>query len=194
MSTQKQSLRRRILRRLRCQSERSRLLKSRRIQRRLCRLPIYRRARRVLCYVSFDGEVETGPLLKRMLAEGRRVAVPAALSGGRMAVVEISDLKRDLRHTGLFGIPHPEPPWKRVPPAELDLVILPGIAFAPDGHRLGRGKGYFDRFLERVPKRVRRVGLGFDFQVTEKLPRLSHDQPVDRVITESAVYANPARR
>ena len=190
----KEQLRKRLLRQIRRQPQRVRLAKGRRIERKLHQLSLYRRARRVLCYVAFDGEVETRFLLKRMLAEGKRVAVPVPLAAGRMIAAEISDIDRDLGTAGRFGIPHPPHPWRPIRRETLDLVIVPALAFDRQGHRLGRGRGYFDRFLARVPRRAARVGLAFGFQVVERLPRLSHDQPVDRVITESSIHENPHHR
>lgn len=101
-----------------------------------------------------------------------------------MIAAEITHCRRDLQGRGLFGLCQPARPWRRLPPERMDLVIVPGLAFDRNGHRLGRGGGYFDRFLEKVPAQVPRIGLAFRFQVVARLPRESHDQPVDRVITD----------
>ena len=66
---------------------------------------------------------------------------------------------------------------------ELDLAVIPGVAFDPNGNRLGRGKGYFDRFLHGLPPNIPRVGLAYDFQIVRKLPREDHDQPVHQVLS-----------
>jgi 5-formyltetrahydrofolate cyclo-ligase len=62
-------------------------------------------------------------------------------------------------------------------------VVVPGIAFSQDGQRLGRGGGYYDRFLKRLPKKSLKVGLAFNFQIVKNLPSLSHDVPVDIVLS-----------
>ncbi len=181
----KWDLRRRILSRLRRHSPAARLKKSERIGRRLQCLELYRRAKRILCYVAVDGEVETRPILAQALADGKQVAVPVT-NPRRKTILpgKIRNVARDLTRRGAFGIP--EPKRRPVPLKALDLVIVPGVAFDRQGRRLGRGGGYFDRFLARIPASVPRVGLAFRFQVVKSLPRESHDQPVSRVITEKS--------
>jgi 5-formyltetrahydrofolate cyclo-ligase len=68
---------------------------------------------------------------------------------------------------------------------ELDAVMMPGVAFSVDGLRLGRGGGYYDATLKRVPLRALRIGLGFDVQVVPSLPREPHDVPLDLLVTEA---------
>jgi 5-formyltetrahydrofolate cyclo-ligase len=186
--TEKAELRQRLLRRLREHPERARQAKSRAIGRRLRRLKMYRRAKTLLCYVAFDGEVETRAILRRALDDGKRVAVPVTVpSTKRLLAVEIRDPDRDLDVKGHFGIPHPARTGRRIPKAKLDLVLMPGVAFDRRGHRLGRGGGYFDRFLSRLPSRARRVGLAFEFQLMKELPVESHDLPAHAVVTEKGV-------
>lgn len=182
----KEAIRRRILQKLRQQPEEARYKKSRLIAQRVRRLNPYRKAKVLLCYVAIDGEVETRPILAQALADGKRVAVPVSLKRNRsLAAVEIQDLERDLGFKGLFRIPEPAPAARRrVAPEELDLVLVPGVAFDRQGRRLGRGFGYFDRFLEKVPAAVPRIGLAFRFQKVKEIPLESHDQPVWKVITE----------
>ena len=161
-----------------------RLARSRAVRQRLYRLPVWRRAKTLLCYVAIDGEVETRPLLARALAEGKRVAVPVVpLGSHRIAAVEIEDVRRDLRFRGPLGAPEPTHRNGRIPLEQLELVLVPGVAFDRQGRRLGRGGGHFDRFLARIPPGIPRIGLAFRFQVVEQLPSESHDQPVWRVIT-----------
>lgn len=192
-SMKKVSLRQRLLLKLRQQPERLRFSKSRAIGQTLRRLHLYKKAGVVMCYVAIDGEVETRPFLSQALADGKRVVVPVTLKKSRKLIaVEIKDPGLDLKRRGPFKIPQPRFSRRRaVPPEKLDLVIVPGIAFDRRGRRLGRGLGYFDRFLAQVPASVPRVGLAFRFQVLKKIPSESHDQPVDRVITEKGVIASP---
>ena len=185
--TKKELLRKRILTRLREQPERLRRLKSQRIARKLHRLPEYREARAILCYADFDGEVETRLILEEALAGRKKVFVPVVTDRARrhMVVAQIKDLEADLAHKGPYGIPHPLALSSReIALKTLDLILLPGVAFVRQGKQLGRGGGYFDRFLSRVPSGVPRVGLAFRFQKVERLPREEHDQPVQRVITD----------
>ncbi len=73
----------------------------------------------------------------------------------------------------------------RVRPAELDAILVPGLAFTRDGHRLGRGGGYYDRLLAQCPVSVARIGVGFECQILDALPTAAHDQRVHLVITGS---------
>lgn len=186
MTEKKQALRRRMLDRLRCQPEPQRLAKSLKIARRLRRLALYRRARCLLCYVAFDGEVETRPILRKVLEDGKRLAVPVSRPRSRRIVPrQIHDPEGDLRSSGAFGIPEPAlTRRRRIDPRRLDLIVVPGVAFDRRGRRLGRGGGYFDRFLAGLPASIPRVGLAFRFQVVKRIPWEGHDQPVTRLITE----------
>ncbi len=187
MKAKKRALREKTLRRLRQQPESSRKKKSLAISRRLFRTRLYREAERLLCYAAIGGEVQTRGILERALSDGKELFVPVVTDRARrhMVVAQVKDLGKDLAHKGHFRIAHPlKFSSREISLSTLDLVILPGVAFDGQGNRLGRGGGYFDRFLSRVPARVPRVGLAFRFQVVAKLPRETHDQPVSKVITE----------
>ena len=187
MKAKKRALREKTLRRLRQQPDSSREAKSLAISRRLFRTSLYRKAKRLLCYAAIGGEAQTRGILERALSDGKEVFVPVVTDRARrhMVVAQVKDLERDLAHRGHYGIPHPlRLSSREIPLSTLDLVILPGVAFDRKGGRLGRGGGYFDRFLARVPVRVPRVGLAFRFQVVAALPREAHDQPVSKVITD----------
>ncbi len=85
---------------------------------------------------------------------------------------------------GAFGVREPvRKAFRPVPARELDLVLVPGLAFDRFGHRLGHGHGYFDRFLARIPKETPTVGLAFGFQVLDRLPTTSHDFAVQTILT-----------
>ena len=182
----KKELRRRLLDRLRRQPEEKRQAKSVAIGRRLRRLPLYRKAGAILCYVAIDGEVETRPIIRQALADGKRLAVPVTLPRSkRLIAAEIQNPETDLSQRGPFGIPQPaQSIRRRVPARELDLILVPGVAFDRRGRRLGRGGGYFDRFLSTIPPEIPSVGLAFRFQRVKNIPWESHDRPVSRVITE----------
>jgi len=112
---------------------------------------------------------------------GKRVVIPR-VRGSRLVLSELRDLQQDLR-PGAFGVWEPSPRTTRpVDPERLDLVLVPGLAFDRQGHRLGRGRGYFDRLLAAVPRNIPRVGLCFDFQLFDHLPLRPHDQPVSAVL------------
>lgn len=139
-----------------------------------------------MCYAAIAGEVETRPILEEALADGKRVAVPVTMtSSKRLIAAEISHVGRDLVASGPFQIPEPHRKRiRRLPVSAIDLILVPGIAFDGKGRRLGRGGGYYDRFLSRVPARIPRIGLCFKFQVVDRLPHEPHDQTVSQLITD----------
>ena len=170
-----------LLRQLKTQKEEARRRKSDVIQRKLFRLAVFRKAKTVLCYVSLSYEVKTRRLIERMLEIGKRVVVPK-VRGRALALSEIRDPERDLV-SGAFGVLEPSPrAWRPVGVKDLDVVVVPGLAFDRRGHRLGHGHGYFDRLLGRLPEDTPTVGLCFDFQLLDRLPTDPHDQAVRTVV------------
>jgi len=163
---------------------------SRRICRRLAGLPEYVAARTVLYYVGVRSEVHTFELLDEAWRQGKRVVAPYCVHG---QIEPLLVLRREDLVPRTFGIPEPDPkllsrPDRRVSPEELDLVVVPGLAFDRRGDRLGRGKGYYDRLLHRVRPDTLLVALAYECQIVESIPRLPHDVPMDKVITERGIY------
>ncbi len=94
---------------------------------------------------------------------------------------------------GTLGIEEPLPrfrdlPKKSVGPAEIDLVLVPGVAFDPQGRRIGQGKGYYDRFLATLESRTKLVALAYQCQIFSSIPTDPHDFPIDIVVTEDNIY------
>lgn len=142
----------------------------------------YRRATRIFTYVALPSEVQTRELIEKSLRLRKRVFVPAInLQTKEISIFEIWNTKSDFKK-GPYGIPEP---LKRRPgkPEQLDLVVVPGLGFDRKGMRLGRGEGYFDRFLTRTAK-APKIGLAFREQMVCKIPTAPHDIPVHRVITD----------
>ncbi|MDK1021373.1 MAG: 5-formyltetrahydrofolate cyclo-ligase [Candidatus Hydrogenedentes bacterium] len=159
--------------------------KSQSIRERLAALPEFASAQQVLTYVSMGSEVETHDLIRALLKGRRTVLVPIAEDDRTLHWARLGGLE-DLE-PGAFGVLEPPPDRRRpVEPPGDAVVIVPCVAFAPSGHRLGHGKGYFDRFL--ADHRGTSIGLAFETQKTERLPSESHDVPLDIVVTESACY------
>ena len=184
MSESKIVLRQRILKLLRSQKEDDRLKKSRAIELKLFKTPEFKKARVILFYASFDGEVETFAMMKQALQSGKKIVLPRILRDQKSMILSfVTNLKKDLT-PGPYGILHPKKNALRpLYAAELDLAIVPGVAFDCRHNRLGRGAGYYDRFLAQLPKTIPVLGLAFDFQIVSRLPHLdAHDIPVSRVI------------
>ncbi len=164
--------------------------KSQSIRERLSALPEFASAQQVLTYVSMGSEVDTHGVIRSLLKGRRTVLVPIAEDDGTLHWARLERLE-DLE-PGAFGVLEPRPDRRRpVEPPDDALVIVPCVAFAPSGHRLGHGKGYFDRFL--ADRRGTSIGLAFETQKAEDLPAESHDVPLDIVVTESRCYGKGAQ-
>lgn len=137
---------------------------------------------------SIGSEVDTRPLLRERWAKGLPVLVPRVHSDGMMEFYRLG-VSPDALAVGDFGIPTPDPSRDQaVDPKEIDLLVPPGVAFDPWGNRLGRGGGFFDRYLTRLPEATPRIGLAYECQMVESVPREDWDIPVRSVITERTVY------
>jgi 5-formyltetrahydrofolate cyclo-ligase len=132
--------------------------------------------------VAWRNEVDTHDLIRRLLREGRLVAVPKVEPATNQLqhyfIADFSGLQE-----GAFGILEPSSdPGRLAAPSQFDLVLVPGLAFDRAGNRLGMGEGYYDRFLAQV--HAPKIALAYDFQLAEKLPIERHDQRVNIIITE----------
>lgn len=148
-------------------------------------LPEFKRAKTILFYASFDGEVDTFEMMKRAHQMKKRVALPVILKSQKKILPRLVRCLREGLQAGVYGIHQPRLEFSdAVEAAELDLAVVPGIAFDKDNYRLGRGHGYYDRFLAGLPPGIPTIGLAFDFQIVDRLPhREAHDIPVSRVIS-----------
>jgi 5-formyltetrahydrofolate cyclo-ligase len=160
------------------------------VTRRVMALPQWPLAREILAYLPTRGEVDTRELAKRILEEGRRLLLPRCREGapGRLDLACVGCL--DEAVPGHFGILEPPAAQCHAPGAFApDLILVPGVAFDLSGRRLGFGGGYYDRLLALpMAAGAHVVGLGYAFQVVERLPAEAWDRPVDTVITEQATH------
>jgi 5-formyltetrahydrofolate cyclo-ligase len=159
---------------------------ARRAAEHLAELDEFAAAGQIAIYASLPDELSTGPLFRLATAAGKRVALPRALPEG---VLEFAWVERfeDLR-PGRYGVAEPPRGCGAASLAEMDLVVVPGVAFDREGGRLGRGGGYYDRALSRVgERRPFVVGFASSVQIVEAVPREAFDQRVDAVVTEHAV-------
>ena len=174
----KEQIRNRILLRLKTQKEEERERKSKIIKEKLFKSSIFKKAKRVMFYISFDGEVNTREMIKEAQNLGKIVAVPVCKKK-RMMLPCVLGRSTKLKK-GLYGIYQPAIE-KLINLKDLDLVIVPGVAFDKQGNRLGRGKGYYDCLLNKIPK-APSIGLAFDFQILPHLPATTEDVSVNRAI------------
>ncbi len=176
----KRLLRSKILLRLKRQKEEDRFYKSKAVSKKLLRLKEFKKAKLVMFYIALSGEVNTEEMIKAAKKLGKIVTVPVCTKIGIFMKPCILDGHGALRK-GPYGVV--EPAVER--PArikDLDLVVVPGLAFDKKGNRLGRGKGYYDRFLSKIPKDTPSIGLAFDCQILPSVPTASHDVSVSKVL------------
>jgi 5-formyltetrahydrofolate cyclo-ligase len=160
--------------------------RSRVIAGRLEGVPAFREARVVALYAPLGAEVDAMEIARRALARGAVVVFPRAVSSERRLVFARC-APGDLV-PGPLGAAEPPAGFPAVDLAEIDCVVVPGVAFSEDGHRLGRGGGYYDATLREMP-RAARVGVAFDAQIVPTLPREPHDALLDVVVTEARVLS-----
>jgi 5-formyltetrahydrofolate cyclo-ligase len=150
---------------------------------RLQRLPDVRDATTILLYAAQPTEVDLGGLVRPLRSRGARTLFPRVV-GEQLDLVAAADLRT--LELGYRGIREPAGP--RVGPEVVDVAIVPGVAFDPLGGRLGQGGGHYDRLLARLPERCLRIGVCFACQMVPRVPRSAHDEAVDLVVTEHALY------
>lgn len=181
---EKSELRNHILKRLRTQKEEVRLLKSLNIQKKLFNLPEFQAATTILFYASFDGEVDTSGMIKEAQKIGKKIGLPKVNRDKNYFIPTLVEYLDKELEIGAYGIKEPIATEGKVLSLEdIDMVIVPGVAFDKRNQRLGRGKGYYDHFLKALPPSTPTIGLAFDFQVVEALSfNEPHDIPVSHVL------------
>jgi 5-formyltetrahydrofolate cyclo-ligase len=161
--------------------ESTRLKKGLLIQQMLIAADVFLQAGTLALYSPVNNEVETELLLKTAGAAGKRVCFPRVVSD----TLEFRTVNTQAEMVfGAFGILEPNG-GEALGSEDIDLLVVPGIAFDRNGYRLGYGKGFYDRKLALMSQEVVSAGLCYDFQLCDQLPVEAHDQPLDCLVTES---------
>ena len=173
----KQELRRAIREQKRAMTEEEIVERSNALAEKFYNTPAYQAASTIYGYLPYNQEVRTVPMLQRALNEGKRVAVPKVY-GEEMRFIYLEDLTQVSK--GYAGIPEP---IADAPVAEdkQALVLMPGLAFDPQGHRIGYGGGFYDKFLAKEPHHPT-LALCYEFQMQAHLDTEEFDIPVDTVL------------
>ena len=184
----KPEIRRRIRGQRQKLAEETVISKSRAVLAQLMRSNDFASARRIMFYFDHDNEIKTEKMIKEALKEGKEVFLPRISDDPNEIVVhKITNLDEDTA-VGAYGIVEPKADRaQECDPISIDLFIVPAVAFARSGDRLGRGAGYYDKFFGSFKTDALRIGLSYDFQVLDYLPSMDHDMRVDKIITESQV-------
>lgn len=158
------------------------------VQQKVLQLEEISNAGTILLYHALPDEVDTSILLHSLsnrLSGSKRVLLPV-VDGENLVLKEfVPNLMQD----GYMNILEPE--GDSVSPGEVDLAIIPGVAFDPRCNRMGRGKGFYDRLLPNMT--CKKIGIGFHFQIIDEIPCEPFDSPLDMVITDKQVYYSPLR-
>lgn len=168
---------------------------SRQIVARFKALPEYERAATVMYYIDVRSEVRTRHDLAEAIRGNKRIVVPYCVEGF-LRLFLLEDMEE--LAVGMYKILEPkielrEVKEKKVDPKELDLVMVPGVAFDRGGGRMGHGKGYYDKLLEHVRPDAPLVALAFECQIFDEVPVAPHDILMDKIVTEKAVYQGRGR-
>ena len=155
------------------------------ITRKLSAIRAYREANVVAAYASFGSELDTSEFLAGVLTDGKRLVLPRVNRAQRaLELRHVRDLAADLV-SGVWGIREPAQHCPIVSVDKVEFLLIPGVAFAPSGARLGYGGGYYDRLLASLDRRVARIAAAFELQMVDCLPEGPLDQRVDQVVTET---------
>jgi len=168
---------------------------SKQICQRLVALPEYQQARVVMYYVDARSEVRTRHYLPEALQHDKKIVVPYCVDG-QLELFHLQSM--DELALGMYRILEPKAELrpleaKRPRVEELDLVIVPGVAFDRRGARMGHGFGYYDKLLQRVRPDTPLVALAFECQLFDEIPTESHDIFMDKIVTEKQVYQGKGR-
>jgi 5-formyltetrahydrofolate cyclo-ligase len=138
-----------------------------------------------MLYVAFRGEVDTYPIAGRLISDGKVVCLPRTDVSGQTITPAFWDGRQASLVRGAYGILEPSAEVEVFSPLEIDMVLVPALAFDRSGYRLGYGGGYYDRFLPRCRPDALTAGVGFDWQVLDSVPHEPHDIPLKALITPS---------
>ena len=180
----KRQTRQRVRASLASMSEQQRCDASRAACLRIASMPAFIKAQTVMLYLPLAGEADCTLLLAQCLREGRPVCVPRVdWSSRTIDAVSVASLEEGALTVDEHGLRVPRD-GRAIAPRQINVVIVPALAFDERGRRLGRSGGFYDRFLARLPASALTIGLAFERQIVEDLPIAPHDVAVRMVATE----------
>lgn len=155
---------------------------SRSIVSELKQLPVISESSSIMSYMPYGNEVDIRPFNQWILDNGKILLLPRVLNDRDMDAVRVRDIETGLAKSR-FGIYEPAPDQLSYPEEEIEVILVPGVAFDRKGNRLGHGRGYYDRFLSRCGQKTVFIGIAYSFQVFDSIPSDQHDIRVHQVIT-----------
>ncbi|HTA76460.1 MAG TPA: 5-formyltetrahydrofolate cyclo-ligase [bacterium] len=145
----------------------------------------FKKAKRIAAFCSVGNEISTKLILEGVLSSGKELYLPKTDKGQTLVqFIGVKDLTKLV--TGPFEILEPSA-GTALPPDQIDLILVPGLAFDARGHRLGYGQGYYDRYLPLLRPGCFTLGIAYSFQIIDKMPNAEHDIPVNAVLTDKYI-------
>ena len=146
----------------------------------------YKNSKNIFIYISYSSEIDTKDIINTALNEGKSVFVPRTVFQTKVMdavrIKSLDNLKKDK-----YGILEPSEDEPYLNPDDLDLIVVPGVAFDREGGRTGYGAGYYDRYFKKLNKKISKVALAYDFQIINNVPMNNEDVRVDCIITEKEI-------
>lgn len=161
------------------------------ITEKLLQLDCIKSAKTIMLYLDFNNEVATDNLITKLLNLEKIVASPITLKEERKLIPsQIIDLENGIQY-GAYNIREPKPDCSpEIAIKDLDVVIVPAVAYDKNCYRLGYGGGFYDRFLENLREDTVTIGIAFDLQVFDEVPKEDHDAQLDYIVTESKIITS----
>ncbi|WP_459479952.1 5-formyltetrahydrofolate cyclo-ligase [Clostridium saccharoperbutylacetonicum] len=151
----------------------------------------YKKAEKIFIYVSYDSEINTKGIINRALSDNKKIYVPRTdFKTKNMDAVEIISLDELMENS--YGILEPSIEKTSINPNNIDLIVVPGVAFDRNGGRMGYGAGFYDRYFKKLSNdKIKKLVLAYDLQVVAEVPMEECDVPVDYIITEKEFIGCP---
>ncbi|MGO0884336.1 5-formyltetrahydrofolate cyclo-ligase [Clostridioides difficile] len=157
------------------------------ITEKLLQMEDIRNATNIMLYLDFNNEVNTDNLIKKLLSLKKTVSSPITIKENHTLIpTQITDLDNGLK-IGAYGIREPNEKSPKIDVKSLDIVIVPAVAYDIHCYRLGYGGGFYDRFLENLRKDAITIGIAFDFQIFDSIPKEIHDAQLNYIVTETRI-------
>lgn len=144
----------------------------------------------IMVYINFGSEVITRDIIDSAFKDNKRVVIPISNPSDKsITVSEITSNYINELEVGTYGVLEPKKEFvRKVEKSIIDIILIPGVAFDLNGWRIGYGAGYYDRFLKTEPFDIPKLAVSFDIQLIDNAYHLSHDVPVDYIITETLFH------
>lgn len=163
-------------------------LKSEKIIETLLKLPIIKTSNNIMIYMSFNNEVDTFRLLKELKKQKKKVIAPLCnMNNKTITPYEVNDLDKDFVKSKYGFLEPNKEKLNKVNISDIEVIIVPGVAFDVKGNRIGFGAGFYDRFLNNKKNDTVTISLAYDYQIVDLIPNDKFDIPIDFIITEKRI-------